>query len=170
LIKINYGEGEITLEDAIGEMLVNKGLTISTAESCTGGMVSARLINYPGISKSLLEGVVTYSNEAKINRINVKRETLEKFGAVSHQVAAQMAEGIAKTSGADIGISTTGVAGPGGGTAEKPVGRVYIGLYYRGKVTTKELNLSGDRQEIREKSTINILDMLRNELLNDKLI
>lgn len=165
-----YGEGEIALEDAIGEMLVNKGLTISTAESCTGGMVAARLINYPGISKSLLEGVVTYSNEAKINRINVKRETLEKFGAVSHQVAAQMAEGIAKTSGADIGISTTGVAGPGGGTAEKPVGRVYIGLYYKGKVTTKELNLSGDRQEIREKSTINILDMLRNELLNNKLI
>jgi len=160
-----YGEGEITLEDTIGEMLVNRGLTISTAESCTGGMVSARLINYPGISKSLLEGVVTYSNEAKINRINVKRDTLEKFGAVSHQVAAQMAEGIAKTSGADIGIST-----PGGGTAEKPVGRVYIGVYYKGKVTTKELNLSGDRQKIREQATINILDMLRQELLNAKFI
>ena len=165
-----YGEDEVTLEDVIGEMLVNRGLTISTAESCTGGMVSARLINYPGISKSLLEGVVTYSNEAKINRINVKRDTLEKFGAVSHQVAAQMAEGIAKTSGADIGISTTGVAGPGGGTAEKPVGRVYIGVYYKGKVTTKELNLSGDRQKIREQATINILDMLRQELLNAKFI
>ena len=83
---------------------------------------------------------------------------------------SQMAEGVAKTSGADIGISTTGVAGPGGGTAEKPVGRVYIGLYYKGKVTTKELNLVGDRQKIREKATINILDMLRQELLNDKLI
>ena len=82
-----YGEGEVTLEDVIGEMLVNRGLTISTAESCTGGMVSSRLINYPGISQSLLEGVVTYSNEAKMNRINVKKETLEKFGAVSHEVA-----------------------------------------------------------------------------------
>ena len=163
-----YGEGEVTLEDVIGEMLVNRGLTISTAESCTGGMVSSRLINYPGISQSLLEGVVTYSNEAKMNRINVKKETLEKFGAVSHEVASQMAEGVAKTSGADIGISTTGVAGPGGGTAEKPVGRVYIGLYYKGKITTKELNLVGDRQKIREKATINVLDMLRRELLKDK--
>ena len=79
-----------------------------------------------------------------------------------------MAEGVAKTSGADIGISTTGVAGPGGGTAEKPVGRVYIGLYYKGKITTKELNLVGDRQKIREKATINVLDMLRRELLKDK--
>lgn len=163
-----YGEGEVTLEDVIGEMLVNRGLTISTAESCTGGMVSSRLINYPGISQSLLEGVVTYSNEAKMNRINVKKEILEKFGAVSHEVALQMAEGVAKTSGADIGISTTGVAGPGGGTAEKPVGRVYVGLYYKGKITTKELNLVGDRQKIREKATINILDMLRRELLKDK--
>ncbi|WP_346887749.1 competence/damage-inducible protein A [Clostridium sp. UBA1056] len=163
-----YGEGEVTLEDVIGEMLVNRGLTISTAESCTGGMVSSRLINYPGISQSLLEGVVTYSNEAKMNRINVKKEILEKFGAVSHEVALQMAEGVAKTSGTDIGISTTGVAGPGGGTAEKPVGRVYVGLYYKGKITTKELNLVGDRQKIREKATINILDMLRRELLKDK--
>ena len=163
-----YGEGEVTLEDVIGEMLVNRGLTISTAESCTGGMVSSRLINYPGISQSLLEGVVTYSNEAKMNRINVKKEILEKFGAVSHEVASQMAEGVAKTSGADIGISTTGVAGPGGGTAEKPVGRVYVGLYYKGKITTKELNLVGDRQKIRSKATINVLDMLRRELLKDK--
>lgn len=163
-----YGEGEVTLENVIGEMLVNRGLTISTAESCTGGMVSSRLINYPGISQSLLEGVVTYSNEAKMNRINVKKEILEKFGAVSHEVASQMAEGVAKTSGADIGISTTGVAGPGGGTAEKPVGRVYVGLYYKGKITTKELNLVGDRQKIRVKATINVLDMLRRELLKDK--
>lgn len=163
-----YGEGEVTLEDVIGEMLVTRGLTISTAESCTGGMVSSRLINYPGISQSLLEGVVTYSNEAKMNRINVKKEILEKFGAVSHEVASQMAEGVAKTSGADIGISTTGVAGPGGGTAEKPVGRVYVGLYYKGKITTKELNLVGDRQKIRAKATINVLDMLRRELLKNK--
>lgn len=163
-----YDEGEIPLEDVIGEMLVNKGLTIAIAESCTGGMVAARLINYPGISQSLFEGVITYSNEAKMNRIKVKKETLEEFGAVSHQVAAQMAEGIARTSGVDIGISTTGVAGPGGGTAAKPVGRVYIGLYFKGRIATKELNLAGDRQKIRESATINILDMLRHELLKSK--
>ncbi|MEG2289779.1 MAG: competence/damage-inducible protein A [Clostridium sp.] len=161
-----YGEGETTLENVLGEVLVNKGLTIATAESCTGGMVSARLVNYPGISQSLLEGVVTYSNEAKMKRIGVKKETLEEFGAVSHQVASEMASGIANTSGADIGISTTGVAGPGGGTDEKPVGRVYVGIYYKGKVTTKELNFVGNRQKVRERTTITAIDMIRRLLLN----
>lgn len=161
-----YYEGNTTLENVLGEILVSKGLTIATAESCTGGMVAARLINYPGISQSLLEGVVTYSNQAKMNRIDVKKETLDKFGAVSHQVAGEMAMGVSKTSGADIGISTTGVAGPGGGTAEKPVGRVYVGIYYNNEVTTKELNLVGDRQKIRERTTVILLDMLRRLLLS----
>lgn len=162
-----YGQGETTLEDVVGEMLVNRGITIATAESCTGGMVAARLINYPGISQSLLEGVVTYSNNAKMNRIGVKKETLDKFGAVSHEVAGEMAMGVAKTSGADIGISTTGVAGPGGGTIEKPVGRVYLGIYYKDKVVTKELNLVGNRQKIRERTTVILLDMLRRQLLEE---
>lgn len=153
------------LENVLGSILVSKGLTIATSESCTGGMVAAKLVNYPGISQSLLEGVVTYSNEAKMNRIGVKRETLDKFGAVSHQVAGEMAMGIAKTSGADIGISTTGVAGPGGGTVEKPVGRVYIGIYYNDKLTTKELDLIGDRQTVREGTTIILLETLRKMLV-----
>ena len=160
-----YGEGDITLEDVVGKMLVEKGLTIATAESCTGGMVAARLINYPGISSSMIEGVVTYSNEAKIKRLGVKEETLNKFGAVSEETAKEMAEGIAKTSGAHIGISTTGIAGPGGGTEEKPVGLVYIAIYYNNEVEVRRLNLTGNRQRIRERATLTLIDMVRRKLL-----
>ncbi len=146
-------------------MLVSKNLTISTAESCTGGMVSGKLINYPGISSVFMEGAVTYSNEAKINRLGVKAETLEKYGAVSSEVAAEMARGIARTSGTNIGLSTTGIAGPGGGSEEKPVGMVYVGLCINGEVKTKKLILSGNRQRIRERATMQVLDLLRRELL-----
>ncbi|EQB85789.1 nicotinamide-nucleotide amidase [Clostridium punense] len=163
-----YGEGNTCLEEVLGQLLTEKGLTIATAESCTGGMVAARLINYGGISASFLEGAVTYSNDAKISRLGVKEETLKEYGAVSHEVAEEMAIGICKTSGAHIGLSTTGIAGPGGGTKEKPVGLVYIGLCYGGEVVTRELNLSGDRQKIRQRATITILDMLRRELLSSK--
>ena len=160
-----YGEGDTTLENVLGEMLVNKKLTIATAESCTGGMVAATLINYPGISSVFMEGAVTYSNEAKINRLGVKVETLDKYGAVSSEVAAEMAQGIAKTAGTNIGISTTGIAGPDGGSDEKPVGLVYVGLYMNGEVKTKMLRLSGERQEIRKRATMQLLDWLRRELL-----
>lgn len=160
-----YAEGEATLEEVVGGMLVEKGLTIATAESCTGGMVAAKLINYPGISASILEGVVTYSNEAKIRRLGVKEETLNTVGAVSEETAREMAEGVARTSGADIGIATTGVAGPGGGTQEKPVGLVYIAVYYNKEVEVKKLNLTGSRQRIRERATITLIDMLRRKLL-----
>ncbi|MBZ9637283.1 competence/damage-inducible protein A [Clostridium sp. FP1] len=160
-----YGEGDITLENVLGEMLINKKLTIATAESCTGGMVAAKLINYPGISSVFMDGVVTYSNEAKINRLGVSIETLDKHGAVSSEVASAMAQGIAKTAGTNIGISTTGIAGPGGGSIEKPVGLVYVGLCINGEVKTKMLKLSGDRQKIRERATMQLLDWLRRELL-----
>jgi nicotinamide-nucleotide amidase len=160
-----YGEGEITLENVLGEMLINKKLTIATAESCTGGMVAAKLINYPGISSVFMDGAVTYSNEAKINRLGVSIETLDKYGAVSSEVASEMAKGIAKSAGTNIGISTTGIAGPDGGSAEKPVGLVYVGLYMNGEVKTKMLKLSGDRQKIRERATMQLLDWVRRELL-----
>ncbi|MBU3181400.1 competence/damage-inducible protein A [Clostridium psychrophilum] len=160
-----YGEGDTTLENVIGEMLVNKKLTIATAESCTGGMVASSLINYPGISSAFIEGAVTYCNEAKISRLGVEKETLDKYGAVSSEVAAEMASGIARTSGASIGLSTTGIAGPGGGSKEKPVGLVYVGLYINGEVKTKMLKLVGNRQKVREKATMQLLDLLRKELL-----
>lgn len=160
-----YGEGNTTLESVLCEMLVNKKLTIATAESCTGGMVASTLINYPGISSVFMESAVTYSNEAKINRLGVKAETLDKYGAVSSEVAGEMAEGIAKTAGTKIGLSTTGIAGPEGGSLEKPVGLVYVGLYMNGEVKTKMLRLSGDRQRIRQRATMQLLDWLRRELL-----
>jgi nicotinamide-nucleotide amidase len=161
-----YAEGETTVDAVVGEMLVKRNLTISTAESCTGGLLAGRLINYPGISSVFLEGAITYSNEAKIKRLGVKEETLEKYGAVSEETAREMAAGIAKAAGTDIGISVTGIAGPDGGTEEKPVGLVYLGLYIKGEVKTKKLSMFGDRQKIRNRTVVSALDWLRRELLN----
>ena len=114
-----------------------------------------------------IEGAITYSNEAKMKRLGVKKETLEKYGAVSDQTAAEMAEGIAKAAGTKVGVSTTGIAGPGGGTEEKPVGLVYLGLYINGRVKTKKINISGDRRAVREGATNEILDWLRREIINE---
>lgn len=161
-----YAVGETTLDKVVGEMLISNKLTIATAESCTGGLLSGALINYPGISSVFTEGAVTYSNEAKMKRLGVKAETLESFGAVSEETAVEMAEGIAKKAGTDIGISVTGIAGPDGGTLEKPVGLVYIGLYIKGKVKVKKLNYYGDRQKVRNRTVTYALDFLRRELIN----
>lgn len=160
-----YGEGETTLEKVIGEILCKKNLTIATAESCTGGMIASKLIGYPGISQVFMQGAVTYSNEAKMKELSVNKETLDKFGAVSEETAKEMAEGIAKKAGVDISIVSTGIAGPGGGTEEKPVGLVYIGLYIKGNIIVKRFNFQGDREKIRIRSTQNALDMLRRELI-----
>lgn len=157
---------EISIEDIVCKLLLEKNLTISTAESCTGGLVSATLINYPGVSSVFMEGCVAYSNEAKINRLGVKKETLDKFGAVSEETAREMAEGIAKNFKTNIGLSTTGIAGPGGGSKEKPVGLVYIGIYINGKTIVKKFIFEGNRQEIRLKATNSILNELKIELLN----
>lgn len=161
---ISVSEGETALEDAVAKLLVEKNLTIAVAESCTGGLVSSSLINYSGISYVFLEGCVTYSNEAKMKRLGVKRETLEEFGAVSEQTAIEMAEGVAKELGANIGISTTGVAGPGGGTEEKPVGLVYTAIYINGKTVVKKNIFNGDRRKIRLRATRDLLNELRIQL------
>ncbi len=161
-----YGYGRDTsMAQVTGRLLLEKGLSLAAAESCTGGLLTAALVETPGISAVLKEGVVTYSNEAKMRRLGVSAETLERFGAVSRETAAEMAAGVAKTSGAEIGISTTGVAGPGGGTPEKPVGLVYVGLCFRGEVTTKELRLMGDRSRIRNLAVYSALDLVRRALL-----
>ncbi|CUP25573.1 CinA family protein [Clostridium sp. NSJ-49] len=148
------------LEYIIGEILIKNHLTISTAESCTGGMVAAKLISYPGISAAYLEGSVTYSNEAKISRLGVREETLLQYGAVSEETAREMVNGIAKVSGSKVAISTTGLAGPGGGSIEKPVGLVYIGIYLNGETVVKKFNFTGERNEIRKETTISALKML----------
>lgn len=156
---------EKSLENEVGELLIKKHLTVSTAESCTGGLLAATLINYPGISSSFMEGAVTYSNDAKVKRLNVSVSTLEQYGAVSDETAREMAYGIAMSAGTDIGISTTGIAGPGGGTAEKPVGLVYIGLYINKKLISKQLNLSGTRQSIRKETVHIALNLLKQQIL-----
>lgn len=163
-----YAEGETDMQTVVAEMLLEKKLTVAVAESCTGGMIASSLVEYSGISDALVEGCVTYSNDAKMRRLGVKAETLEKFGAVSEETAAEMAEGIAKTSGADIGLATTGIAGPGGGSEEKPVGLVYMGLYYKGKTMVQKCNFVGKRQAIRERATYTALNWLRKAMLDEE--
>lgn len=162
-----YGEGEISLEHKVAEMLCENKLTVSTAESCTGGMIAAKLISYPGVSSSFLEGAVTYSNEAKMKRLGVKKETLDKYGAVSKETAEEMAVGICKASGSDVSIVSTGIAGPGGGTEEKPVGLVYIGVCIKGDTVVQKCNFQGDRDKVRTRATMNALNLLRLELIKN---
>ena len=160
-----YGEGEITLEHKVAEMLCKSNLTISTAESCTGGMIAAKLISYPGVSQVFLEGAVTYSNEAKVRRLGVKKETLDLYGAVSKETAREMAEGICRECGSDISVVTTGIAGPGGGTEEKPVGLVYIGVCFKGETVVEKFIFQGERDKIRERATMNALNLLRLKII-----
>ena len=156
----------ISIETVVSEMLIEKNLTISTAESCTGGLVSSTLINYPGISSVFIEGCITYSNQSKINRLGVNPHTLEVYGAVSEEVAKEMAEGIAKNFNTNVAISTTGIAGPSGGSSEKPVGLVYIGIYINGKTTVNKYILHGNREKIRTRATKNAINDLRLRLLD----
>ena len=163
----NIKECEESIEYILGNILCNNKLTISTAESCTGGMVAAKLISYPGISSSFLEGAVTYSNEAKIKRLGVKKETLDRYGAVSKETAKEMVEGIAKESSSNTSIATTGIAGPGGGTKEKPVGLVYIAVHMNGYTKVEKCNFNGGREEVRMAATNYALEMLKNELIKN---
>ena len=159
-----YAEGETNISQVVAKALLESGKTISVSESCTGGLLASAFIDNSGISEVFMEGAVTYSNEAKMNRLGVKKETLDSFGAVSEQVAMEMAEGIAKTARTNIGMSTTGVAGPDGGTEEKPVGLVYIGLYIDGKIVAKKFNFAGSRERIRSRAVAAALNWLRLEL------
>ena len=161
-----YGEGDASLAMIVMNLLECHGHTLAIAESCTGGLLTSAFVDLPGSSKILLEGVVTYSNQAKAARLKIPEIALYEYGAVSRQVAAAMAAGIAQTSGAKIGISTTGIAGPDGGTKAKPVGLVYIGLHIDGQdTTTHELRLIGNRNEIRKRAVVSALDILRKALL-----
>ena len=151
----------VTLEMAVVELLKKKGLTISTAESCTGGMTAAKLVNVPGASNVFMEGVVTYSNEAKMRLLGVRQETLETFGAVSRETAQEMAEGGVKMSGSDICVAITGLAGPGGGTDKKPVGVVFMACCLKGRTEIREYHFKGNRDKIREQSMMKALDLVR---------
>lgn len=140
------------MEKEVAELLRKFNLTITTAESCTGGLIAATLVNVPGISGQFQEGYITYSNEAKEKLLNVSHKTLECFGAVSSQTAEEMARGARKAADADIAIVSTGIAGPDGGTKEKPAGLVYLGCAYRDEVKVECHIFTGDRQNVRTES------------------
>jgi len=159
-----YGYDEDSLASVTVSGLKKKGLTLSTAESCTGGLIAGTITSVAGSSDVFGFGYTTYANEAKAAMLGVNKETLDKFGAVSEEVAKEMAAGAKKNSGSSIGVSATGIAGPGGGTSEKPVGLVYIALADDNGVICKKLNLTGNRERIRGLTVMNVLDMIRRRV------
>lgn len=154
-----------TMEQVVGLRLTVGGYTLAVAESCTGGLVAQRLTEVPGSSKYFIEGVVAYSNEAKMRTLDVEPILLLEHGAVSGPVAEAMAEGIRKRAGTDFGLAITGVAGPGGGTEDKPVGLVYIALATEDRIEHRKLNLPGDRNLVRWRASQAALDLLRRRLM-----
>ncbi len=162
--KYHYADGSKELEDILGEAIIDNEKTISTAESCTGGLISDRLTNTPNSSSYFKGGIVAYSNLLKTNLLNVKKETLNKNGAVSEQVALEMAEGVRKHLDVDIGLSTTGIAGPGGGSKKKPIGLVYIGLSTSNYNKVYKFNFTKDRKINKLMTSQAALNILRNYL------
>lgn len=164
-IHVYTTDENVTLEQAVVELLLANHLTVTTAESCTGGLLSAKLINVPGVSEVFKHGHVTYSNKAKHKLLGVKKPSLGKYGAVSETVAEEMVKGAAVSSKADVAVAITGIAGPDGGSEEKPVGLVYIGCSVCGRVKVKEYHFSGNRNKIRENSVIAALTLMRQCIL-----
>lgn len=158
-------EEETTLEKSVVDLLLANKLTLTCAESCTGGMLSARLVNVPGISEVYKSGVTTYSNKAKRRFLGVKKSTLRKHGAVSRQTAEEMAKGACLMLKADVSVAVTGIAGPDGGTEEKPVGLVYVACSVKGKISVKEYRFSGNRTKIRESAAAAALALMRGCIL-----
>jgi nicotinamide-nucleotide amidase len=154
------------LEAVLGNIIKSKKLTISVAESLTGGLVQDKLTDIPGSSEYFIGGIIAYSNEAKIKLLSVSKNTLRKYGAVSEQVAQEMAEGVKEIFGTQIGISTTGIAGPGGATPEKPVGLVYIGISMELENLVRKFQFTGNREINKHRSAQAALEFLRRALLN----
>lgn len=170
-IKKRFGEAvyttdeKETLTDVVVKLLKKHELTVTTAESCTGGLLAGTLVGVPGVSEVFREGFVTYSNKAKRKLLDVSKSTLKKYGAVSAQTAKEMAKGGVFATDADICVAITGLAGPDGATPEKPIGLVYIACYMNDKVHVEEFRFKGDRQKIRERSVVQALDVLRRSIL-----
>ena len=163
--KIYTTKEQETLEAHILKLLKERQLTLATAESCTGGMLAARLTNVPGASEVFWQGAVTYCDRAKHKMLGVKESTLKEVGAVSEKTAGEMAENGAFTMGTDVCVSITGIAGPGGGTAEKPVGLVYMACFIGAQTMIKEFHFKGERNKIREYAVVNALILLRDSIL-----
>lgn len=153
------------LEDAVVALCTEHGYHITTAESCTGGLISGRIVNVPGASACLDRSFVTYANEAKVEELGVSVDTLNQFGAVSEQTAREMALGAQKHAGAEVAVAVTGIAGPGGGTQEKPVGLVYVACAVKERVWVRRYWFGGDRAKNRENTVTVALAMARNCIL-----
>ena len=161
-----FGRDDETLEGKVGELLLGSGQTLAVAESCTGGLIGHRLTQVSGSSDYFLEGAVTYSNEAKHKRLGVEQELLDKYGAVSREVALAMANGIRTTAGTDIGLAVTGIAGPTGGTEQKPVGLTFIALRDAVQSDCREFVFHQDRGRNKERAAQAALNLLRCHLKN----
>jgi nicotinamide-nucleotide amidase len=163
-----YATGDEGMEETVGRLLARRGLTLAVAESCTGGLIGHRITDVPGSSAYFLLGVITYSNAAKERQLGVRASTLAEHGAVSAETAAEMAEGVRRAAGASLGLATTGIAGPGGGSAEKPVGTVCVGLAWEGGVWSKRYQLgSREREWVKAMTAQLALDRLRRWLLGE---
>lgn len=156
-----------TLEEAVVRLLNKYELTVTTAESCTGGMIASKIVNVPGASEVFNEGFITYSNKAKRKLLDVSKNTLKKYGAVSEQTVKEMALGGVFAADSDACVAVSGIAGPDGGTDEKPVGLVYVGCCLRNEVTVKECHFNGTRLEVRDQAANAALDLLRVTILKN---
>lgn len=169
--KCVYGKDAGTLEDALVKELIKQSKHIAAAESCTGGYIAKRITNVSGSSEVIDGSIVTYANRVKEQFVNVSRETLSKYGAVSRETAIEMARGVRKLFGADIGVSTTGIAGPTGGTPEKPVGTVFVGVSTEAHEEVRELHIGNGlatREYVRYISASNALHLALMTLRNSK--
>ncbi len=162
-----YGEDDETMEEIVFRLLESSNLTLSVAESCTGGMLSSTIVNVPGVSKIFKGGIIAYENSVKVHVLKVERRTLEEHGAVSYECVREMAEGVKDLLGSDVSIAVSGIAGPGGGSEEKPVGTVFIDTFGPWGHDVRKFNFGyGDRNTIRGRSVMTALDMLRRKLLD----
>jgi nicotinamide-nucleotide amidase len=164
--KYIYGADEEELEDVVGKLLTERKLTLSVAESCTGGLIADRITNVPGSSNYFERGMITYSNESKVAELDVPFALIQEHGAVSREVSEAMASGVRMKSGTDIGLSTTGIAGPSGGTMEKPVGLVWIGYSDEHKTFALRFNFGEVRRRVKERASQAALELVRRRLLN----
>ncbi len=173
IIYSRLGEGifaneDISIAKVVLNMLKEKKLTFAAAESCTGGMISTMMTDNPGASDVFYGGFVTYSNDAKEKVLGVRKETLEKCGAVSEETAIEMVNGLAKLSGADVAVAVTGISGPGGGSEDKPVGLTYIAVYYKGQTIVKQANYATRRKLHQLRTASEAYNMIRHKMIEDK--
>jgi nicotinamide-nucleotide amidase len=163
--KYIYASGDQELEETLGKILRDRTLTLAVAESCTGGLIADRITNVPGSSDYFERGIITYSNTSKIDELSVPSDLIAQHGAVSREVAEAMAIGIRTASNTDIGLSTTGIAGPAGGSAEKPVGLVWIGYSDKDVTFAMQFSFNGERRIVKERAAQAALELVRRKIL-----